>query len=107
MSENVNPSAPSIKTTSIVERASQLKQAASEKGEQIRESVTTQATEFKKIAADRTGQVKDNASQQIEVTKEKLKVKQQEVETFIEEKPKQAVAIALGAGVIIGLLLRR
>jgi len=92
--------------------------AAAERGQHLRESVATQADglkavagekvgEFKKVASKQSAQVKDTTNVQIEATREKLEVKKKEIEAYIEENPKRAAIIALGTGLVLGLILRR
>ena len=78
------------------ERATQFKAAASEK-----------ATAFKAAATDKASQLKDTANEQWQDTRVKAKELHVTAEDYIRQNPTKCVLSALGAGFLIGLIVRR
>jgi len=93
MEEHQNPEEAAKSGQKHLESATgDLKEAASAKIENIRQAAGQKADELR-------GAV-ENAKSQAESW-------QAEVEAYVRENPTKAVLVALGAGILLGLLLRR
>jgi ElaB/YqjD/DUF883 family membrane-anchored ribosome-binding protein len=64
------------------------------------------ANRAKEMATEYAGKAKDYASQGYDYAAEKSKVAKETAQGYIEDNPWYAVGIALGVGVLLGMLLR-
>lgn len=79
-----------------VNRFQQARAFAAAKVNQIRKAATEQATT-----------IRDYAQEKGEVIRDKAKHFHEAGEEYVKEKPTQSVLIAMGVGLLIGLLIRR
>ncbi len=89
------------------ERATALKDRALESAQQFRETATERASQFKASASDKAQQLKVSATEQWQDTQLKAKELHITAEDYIRLNPTKCVLSALGAGFLIGLIVRR
>jgi ElaB/YqjD/DUF883 family membrane-anchored ribosome-binding protein len=87
--------------------AGDLKEAARAKVEDIRQAASQKADEFRGAAQDKTQELKDAAESAWSDAGAKAKSWQVEGEVYVRDNPTKAVLIALGVGLLLGLLLRK
>jgi ElaB/YqjD/DUF883 family membrane-anchored ribosome-binding protein len=92
---------------SAIKAADDLRAAAAAKAAEIRQAAEARAAQFKDVAGEKVEQFKDVADQTLQDAKVKLKSFTENAEKFAREKPLQALAVAFGAGLLAGLVLRR
>jgi ElaB/YqjD/DUF883 family membrane-anchored ribosome-binding protein len=59
------------------------------------------------VATERYSQLRDQASEYYESGRERAREWEQNLEQYVQEKPLQAVLMAAGVGVLLGLLWKR
>ncbi len=100
-----------VKATALkdraVETAQQFRDTATERATQFKASATEKANAFKNTATDKAQHLKDSANEQWQDTRVKAKEMHITAEDYIRENPTKCVLSALGAGFIIGLIVRR
>ena len=82
--------------TNLGEAATQVGQNLRELGGQVRD-----------MASERYNQLRDQANEYYETGRERAREWEQGLEQYVQEKPLQAVLIAAGVGVLLGLLWKR
>jgi ElaB/YqjD/DUF883 family membrane-anchored ribosome-binding protein len=80
----------------IGEAATQVGQNLRDLGGQVRD-----------MAGERYGQLRDQATQYYDQGKQRAQEWEEGLESYVHEKPLQAVLIAAGVGVLLGLLWKR
>ena len=80
----------------LTDQAQQVGQNLRDLGGQVRDA-----------AREKYGQIADQAQEYYEQGRQKAQEWEQGLESYIQEKPLQAVMIAAGVGVLLGLLWRR
>ena len=80
----------------VGEAATQVGQNLRDLGGQVRD-----------MASERYTQLRDQASQYYEQGRERAREWEENLEQYVQEKPLQAVLIAAGVGVLLGLLWKR
>ena len=80
----------------VGEAATQVGQNLRDLGGQVRD-----------MATERYSQLKDQASEYYESGRERAREWEENLEQYVQEKPLQAVLIAAGVGVLLGLLWKR
>lgn len=93
--DHVQAAADDFKTAAAA-KAEEIRRAAEQKAEQLRSQAEAKAREFR----DTAGHTWDDA-------RTKAKTWQSEGEAYVRDHPAQAVLAALGAGFVLGLLLRK
>jgi ElaB/YqjD/DUF883 family membrane-anchored ribosome-binding protein len=88
-------------------KAAAMKDRAIESAQHLREAAVEKAAAFKNIAAEKAHYFKENASEQWQGTRVKAKEIHITTEDYIRENPTKCVLGALGAGFLIGLIVRR
>ncbi len=89
------------------EKSGEFKERATQSARQFRESASEKAQHFKENASAQASQLRDNACEQWEETRVKAKEFHITAEDYIRQNPTKCVLTAIGAGFIIGLLVRR
>ena len=100
------------------EKATALKQAASQKAAQIRDYAGTKASDLKSAASDRLGAFREGAgetatnlrgtaSEQWQDTRVKAEEMHIAMEDYVRKNPTKAILTAVGTGFVLGLLIRR
>ena len=100
------------------EKAGALKEAAAQKAAQIRDYAGEKAAGLKSAATDRIGSIREGAeetaihlrgaaSEQWQDTRVKAREFHVSMEDYVRENPTKAVLTAVGAGFVLGLLMRR
>ena len=80
-----------------------LGQSASQVGQNIREM----GTQVRDMATERYGQLRDQAQNYYQQGRERATEWEQSLESYVQEKPLQAILMAAGVGVLLGLLWKR
>ncbi len=88
---------PEIKTTE------RLRQQTAK----VKEDVQELGRLGKEVSKEKFEQARETTGTYIEKGREKYKAAEDKVTTYVREKPIQSLAIALGAGALLGFLLRR
>ncbi|NNC89660.1 MAG: DUF883 family protein [Akkermansiaceae bacterium] len=89
------------------ERARQLKESAVEKTQQFRDAAGERAQHLKEVAGEKAQHLKEVAGEQWEGTRVKAREVHSDAEDYIRQHPTKAVLIAAGAGLLLGLIVRR
>jgi ElaB/YqjD/DUF883 family membrane-anchored ribosome-binding protein len=87
--------------------AGDIKEAVSAKVEDIRQAAAEKTDELREAAQDKVQELKGAAESVWLNTRSQAKTWQTEGEAYIRDHPTKAVFIALGAGFVLGLLLRK
>jgi len=87
--------------------AQHMKEVVSEKAGELRERASAMYAEGKDKAAAYYEQGKAAAGEYWQEGTERAREFEQDVETYIRQKPIQSVLIAVGVGVVLGALLKR
>jgi ElaB/YqjD/DUF883 family membrane-anchored ribosome-binding protein len=87
--------------------AGDLKEAARTKVEDIRQAASQKADELRGAAQDKTQELRGAAESAWSDARAKAKSWQVEGEVYVRDNPTKAVLIALGVGLLLGLLLRK
>jgi len=90
-----------------VESAQQFRETAVERASQFKATATEKATAFKSAATDKAQHMKDTATEQWQDTRVKARELQITAEDYIRQNPTKCVLSALGAGFLVGLIVRR
>ena len=91
----------------LKDAASDLKEAAKAKVEDFRQATGQKADEFKESAQGKAQELRGVAESAWSDASSQAKSWQAEGEAFVRDNPSKAVLIALGAGVLLGLMLRK
>jgi ElaB/YqjD/DUF883 family membrane-anchored ribosome-binding protein len=84
-----------------------LKEAASAKVEDIRQAAGQKADELRSTVQDKAQELQGTAASAWSDVRSKTKSWQIEGEAYVRDNPAKAVLIALGLGLLLGLLLRK
>lgn len=90
-----------------VESAHSFRDTAAERANQFRAAASEKASAFRAAASDKASQFKDTANEQWHDTRVKAKELHVTAEDYIRQNPTKCVLSALGAGFLIGLIVRR
>ena len=90
-----------------VESAQQFRETATERASQLKATATERAAAFKTAATDKAVHLRESATEQWQDTRVKAKEFQVTAEDYIRQNPTKCVLSALGAGFLIGLIVRR
>ena len=89
------------------EKATALKDRAVESAQQFRDTAAERASQFKATATEKALHFKESATEQWQDTRVKAKELHVTAEDYIRQNPTKCVLSALGAGFLIGLIVRR
>lgn len=89
------------------EKAAALKDRAVESAQQFRDTAAERASQLKASATERALHFKESATEQWQDTRVKAKELHVTAEDYIRQNPTKCVLSALGAGFLIGLIVRR
>ena len=73
----------------------------------VKDAVTDLASETGKYASNRIADAKDAAASMVETAKEKADTVNTSIITYIKKNPYRSMAMAAGAGLLVGFMLRR
>ena len=108
MDENQNPEeAAKSGQDHLRDAAGDLKEAASARVENIRHAAGQKADELRGAAQDKAQELRGVAERAWSDTKAQAKSWQAEGEAYVRDNPTKAILIALGVGVLLGLLFRK
>ncbi|MBK8093845.1 MAG: hypothetical protein IPK32_18180 [Verrucomicrobiaceae bacterium] len=85
------------------QKAGELRGVAQERVQHLRESASSTAADLK----EKTEEFRQIADERLKEAGDRLAELRAEAENFAREKPVQALATAFGAGLLLGLILRR
>ena len=91
----------------LKEAAGNFREAASAKVENIHRAAGQKADELRGAAQDKAQELRGVAQTAWSDTKSQAKSWQAEGEAYVRDKPTKAVLIALGVGVLLGILFRK
>jgi ElaB/YqjD/DUF883 family membrane-anchored ribosome-binding protein len=80
-----------------------LGEAATQVGQNLRDL----GGQVRDMATERYSQLKDQANEYYETGRDRAREWEENLEQYVQEKPLQAVLIAAGVGVLLGLLWKR
>ncbi len=89
------------------EKAHQLKEAAEERAQRLAKATGEKAEQLKELAGQKASEFTDYASERTQQMREKLDTLKVEGEKYVKQNPARSVLTALGAGFVLGLLIRR
>ena len=75
--------------------------------QQARAFAAAKVNQIRKAATEQASTICDYAQEKGEVIRDKAKKFHEAGEEYVKEKPTQSVLIAMGVGLLIGLLIRR
>jgi ElaB/YqjD/DUF883 family membrane-anchored ribosome-binding protein len=90
-----------------VETAQHFRETAAERASQLKAAAAEKATAFKSVATDKAQHLRESATEQWQDTRVKAKELHITAEDYIRQNPTKCVLTALGAGFLIGLIVRR
>ncbi len=114
----LDPEAGFTQTPSVSQAANDLRAAAGEKAREfvhtaeekaaaLKDRAVESAQQFRDTAAERASQLRATATEQWQDTRVKAKELHVTAEDYIRQNPTKCVLSALGAGFLIGLIVRR
>jgi ElaB/YqjD/DUF883 family membrane-anchored ribosome-binding protein len=86
--------------------ADNMADAGNRMAEEAKSTASSMASKAKEYAGQYAGQAKEYAQQGYEYAADKSKQLKDSTQGYIEENPWYAIGIALGVGVLVGLMLR-
>jgi ElaB/YqjD/DUF883 family membrane-anchored ribosome-binding protein len=107
MGENAGNTGNEGQGAKLGETATQVGQNIREMGSQVRDMAGEKYTAARDAATEKYNQLRDQASTYYEQGRERATEWEQSLEQYVHEKPIQAVMIAAGVGVLLGLLWKR
>jgi ElaB/YqjD/DUF883 family membrane-anchored ribosome-binding protein len=108
MENSPDPDAAAAKSKEHLKAAADdFKTAASAKADEIRKAAEKKADELKAAAETRAREFQGAAETAWSDARSKAKFWQSEGEAYIRENPTKAILMALGAGFLLGLFLRK
>jgi ElaB/YqjD/DUF883 family membrane-anchored ribosome-binding protein len=79
----------------------------SDKAQEVTQNLRDFGTHAADVAQQKYGEVRDRAADYYNRSKDAAQDWEQSLESYVQEKPLQAVLIAAGVGLILGLIWRR
>jgi len=83
------------------------KSHATEAAREFREAAAAKAHDLRETLTERAGEYRERANQVWSDTTVRARTLQEDGEDYIRENPLQAVGVALAAGFVLGVILRR
>jgi ElaB/YqjD/DUF883 family membrane-anchored ribosome-binding protein len=87
--------------------ANQAADKLREVGGQVRDAATGRYNEVRDAASEKLHEVRDKAQKYYDAGRDTAEQWEQSIEGYVQEKPLQAVLIAAGVGLLVGLLWKR
>jgi ElaB/YqjD/DUF883 family membrane-anchored ribosome-binding protein len=75
--------------------------------DRVRDKAAEVSQQIKDAATEKYGEVRDRATDVYNQGREKAEQFEQSLESYVQEKPLQAVLLAAGVGLLLGLLWKR
>jgi ElaB/YqjD/DUF883 family membrane-anchored ribosome-binding protein len=85
----------------------QLRDKAADISQNVRDAATDRYNQVREAAAAKYNDVRDQATGYVTRSKEAAQEWEQSLEGYVQEKPLQAVLIAAGVGLLLGLIWKR
>jgi ElaB/YqjD/DUF883 family membrane-anchored ribosome-binding protein len=82
-------------------------EAIGQTADRIRDKAADVSQQLKDVANEKYDQVRERASQAYDQGRETAEQWEQSLETYVQDKPLQAVLLAAGIGLLLGLLWKR
>jgi ElaB/YqjD/DUF883 family membrane-anchored ribosome-binding protein len=82
-------------------------EAVGQAADRVRDKAAEMSDHLKDVANEKYNEVRDRASQAIHDGKETAERWEQSLEGYVQEKPLQAILLAAGIGLLLGLVWRR
>ena len=92
---------------SVEDAADQLHSKAADIAQNVKDAATERYNQVRDAATDKYNNVRDQAAGYVNHGKETVQEWEQSLEGYVQEKPLQAVLIAAGVGLLLGLLWKR
>ncbi len=100
-------SAASAKLDDLKGKASDLKDAASAKVDDLKATASAKADEYRAAASAKAEELRGKAEEAWGEAKVKARTFQEDGEEYVRANPTRAVLMGLGAGFVLGLILRK
>jgi ElaB/YqjD/DUF883 family membrane-anchored ribosome-binding protein len=94
-------------TDQLRDKASEVGQNIRDIGGQVRDIANDKYGQVRDAANEKYGQIKDQAVGYYNQGRESAQQWEQSIEDYVQEKPLQAIAMAAGVGLLLGLLWKR
>jgi len=78
-----------------------------ETAQQVQENLRNLGSQVRDTATQQYGQLRDQATQYYEQGRQRATEMEQSLEQYVQEKPIQALMIAAGVGMLLGVLWKR
>ena len=91
----------------VEEQAEAMAGKVSDKAAEVTQNLRDFGSHVGDVAQQKYGEVKDRAADYYNRSRDAAQEWEQSLETYVQEKPLQAVLIAAGVGLILGLIWRR
>jgi ElaB/YqjD/DUF883 family membrane-anchored ribosome-binding protein len=88
-------------------KAADLKERALESAHHFRETAAEKAAALKATAAEKTQHLRESATEHWEETRVRAKEIHRDAEEYVRQNPTKCILCAIGAGFLIGLIVRR
>jgi ElaB/YqjD/DUF883 family membrane-anchored ribosome-binding protein len=82
-------------------------ESVSQAADRVRDKAAEVSQHLKDVASEKYDEVRDKAAQAYNQGREKAEQWEQSLESYVQEKPLQAVLLAAGIGLLLGLLWKR
>lgn len=78
----------------------------SQKAANLQDKLRSVGSQMRDVAQEKTSQLRDKATEYYEHGRERAREWEQDLESYVREKPIQSVLIAAGVGLVLGFLWR-
>lgn len=107
MQDNQNELEPAAAVTEHNCSCPSARELAVNRFQQARAFAAAKVNQIRKAATEQAGNICDYAQEKGVVIRDKAKQFHEAGEEYVKEKPTQSVLMAMGVGLLIGLLIRR
>lgn len=102
-----NQTEPTVAANGAEAEAPSARELAITRFQQARAFAAAKVNQIRKAATEQAGNIRDYAQEKGVVIRDRAKQLHHAGEEYVKEKPTQSVLIALGVGLLVGLLIRR
>ena len=107
MQDNQTELEPTVTATDASCSCPSARDMAVTRFHQARAFAAAKVNQIRKAATEQAGTIRDYAQEKGVVIRDKAKHRHEASEEYVKEKPTQSMLIAMGVGLLIGLLIRR
>lgn len=93
--------------TSSAEQSGSVGQQMRENAAQLQQNLREMGSQVRDAASEKIGQLRDRASEYYEQGRRRAAEWEQNLESYVQEKPIQSLLIAAGVGMLLGIFWRR